>query len=151
MFHLRFKPVQWNGNVERLPMVPVELAWGGRSLKTQMLLDTGANATFVERWIAQRLRLPLGGPVEQARGATGTMAVVHSELDLRIARRSTIGVEDEFRRIAPVSVPAGPHDPLPYSVLGRWPFMLPYEITYRENDETIILREIASRRGRQRP
>ena len=147
-FAVRFKSVRWNGIQDRLPMIPVRLSWGERNIRTQMLLDSGSNGTFLERWVAEYLRLPLSSVPTQARGATGTMAVVHTEVDFRIAKRTTTGEEDEAWRLAPVAVAAGAHDPLPYSVLGRRPFMLRYEITFREADEVVILRELPlSKRG----
>lgn len=106
-----------------------------------MLLDTGATTTFLTPDIAEYLGLELTGEPTEAHGAGRAFQVRNArvEVQLELSRRF-VSAELEKHTID-VKVPTEA-DAIPFPVLGRKPFFSYYEITFREVEETIVLRRV---------
>jgi hypothetical protein len=146
-YPFRYTFVEWptaatdpNTLKDRSPMVPVALSWNGKSLRTKMLLDTGATTTFIMPWMARRLGLTLGDKDQLAKGAGGSITVRPSEVEMQLLKTGRFGPAPPVVRCH-VLVPAK-EDALPFAVLGRKPFFQRFEIILRERDGEFVFRSI---------
>ncbi|MBM4250003.1 MAG: hypothetical protein FJ149_11375 [Euryarchaeota archaeon] len=127
-------------------MLPVVLSWGDRTLKTKMLLDTGAGVSFILPWMARHLGLTIDGGDRVAPGAGGEMRVRSSKVDIRPAVLDTRGRPARCRRLGFVLVTED-DDTLPFPMLGRHPFFNWYDVEIKEKDDVFILKERRERSG----
>jgi hypothetical protein len=139
-YYVDYTKVAWEESSDNIPMLPVILSWGNRTLKTKMLLDTGAGVCFILPWMARHLHLKMEEGEGFAPGAGGQIRVQASKLNLQPAVRDTDGRPARPRLIEHVLIPAE-EDSLPFPMLGRHPFFWWYDIELREMDEQFILRE----------
>ena len=144
-YYVDYTKVAWEENSENIPMLPVILSWGNRTLRTKMLLDTGAGVCFILPWMARHLRLKMDEGEGVAPGAGGQIKVKASKLHLRPALRDTEGRPARQRLVEHVLIPSD-EESLPFPMLGRHPFFWWYDIELRELDEMFILRERKERR-----
>ena len=121
-------------------MLPVILSWGGRTLKTKMLLDTGAGLSFILPWMARELRLDMDGGDRVAPGAGGDMRVRSSKVNLQPAVLDT-GRRPARCRLLDLVLVTADDDSLPFPMLGRHPFFNWYNVEIREKDDVFILKE----------
>jgi len=139
-FFVDYTKVAWEESSDNIPMLPVILSWGKRTLKTKMLLDTGAGVCFILPWMARHLHLKMDDSEGVAPGAGGKIKVLSSKLNLQPALRDTQGRPARTHLIEHVLIPEQ-DDKLPFPMLGRHPFFWWYDIELRELDEQFILRE----------
>ena len=139
-YYVDYTKVAWEESSENIPMLPVILSWGNRTLKTKMLLDTGAGVCFILPWMARHLHLRMEGGEGIAPGAGGKIRVQAAAINLQPALRDTNGRPARQRLIEHVLIPTD-EGALPFPMLGRHPFFWWYDIELREMDELLILRE----------
>jgi hypothetical protein len=144
-FFVDYTKVAWEESSDNIPMLPVILSWGKRTLKTKMLLDTGAGVCFILPWMARHLHLKMDDSQGVAPGAGGKIKVLSSKLYLQPALRDTEGRPARTHLIEHVLIPEQ-DDKLPFPMLGRHPFFWWYDIELRELDEQFILRERRDRK-----
>lgn len=135
-----YTKLAWEGHSDKIPMLPVVLSWGGRSLKTKMLLDTGAGVSFILPWMAKELRLEQDGGNRVAPGAGGNMRVRSSKVRIQPAVLDTAG-RPARRRLMEFVLVTADDDSLPFPMLGRHPFFNWYDVEIRETDDVFVLRE----------
>jgi hypothetical protein len=121
-------------------MVPVLLSWNGKSIRTKMLLDTGATTTFLMPWMARRLGMAVEEKEQIAKGAGGSLKVRPSVVDIELLKSGRYGKPPPVVR-CPVLIPNG-EDSLPFAVLGRKPFFQKFEIVIRERDGEFVFRTV---------
>jgi hypothetical protein len=121
-------------------MLPVVLSWGDRTLKTKMLLDTGAGVSFILPWMAKELRLDIDRGDRVAPGAGGDLRVQSSKVRLQPAILDTRRKPAKCHLMEFVLITAD-DDSLPFPMLGRHPFFNWYDVEIREKDDVFILKE----------
>jgi hypothetical protein len=139
-FRVGYTKLAWEGHSDSIPMLPVILSWGDRTLKTKMLLDTGAGVSFILPWMARQLRLEVDGGDRVAPGAGGDMRVRSSKVNLQPAVLDTDRKPARCQLMEFVLVTAD-DDSLPFPMLGRHPFFNWYDVEIREKDDVFILKE----------
>jgi hypothetical protein len=139
-FVVDYTKLAWEGHSDSIPMLPVILSWGGRTLKTKMLLDTGAGVSFILPWMARELRLEVDGGNRVAPGAGGDMRVRSSKVNIRPAVLDTRR-KPARRRLLGLVLVTEDDDSLPFPMLGRHPFFNWYDVEIREKDEVFVLRD----------
>jgi hypothetical protein len=144
-YYVDYTKVAWEESSDNIPMLPVILSWGNRTLKTKMLLDTGAGVCFILPWMARHLHLKMDGGEGAAPGAGGMIKVKASRLHLQPAVRDAQGRPARRRLVEHVLIPAD-EESLPFPMLGRHPFFWWYDIELRELDEMFVLRERKERK-----
>ena len=144
-FFVDYTKVAWEESSDNIPMLPVILSWGKRTLKTKMLLDTGAGVCFILPWMARHLHLKMDDSEGVAPGAGGKIKVLSSKLNLQPALRDTQGRPARTHLIEHVLIPEQ-DDKLPFPMLGRHPFFWWYDIDVREKDELFVLKERRDRK-----
>jgi predicted aspartyl protease len=137
-----YTEISWRGKRTKVPMVTVILSWKGQSLETGMLMDTGATTTFLLPWVEEALGLEAAHGDTVAHGAGGSLKVRPSRVNLQIAARDTHGRASTSHLLDPVLI-LDSDEALPFSVLGRRPFLEWYELTVREPKGEFVLREFA--------
>ena len=133
-----YTKLAWEGHSDKIPMLPVILSWGDRTLKTKMLLDTGAGVSFIPPWMAKELRLDIDRSDRVAPGAGGNLRVQSSKVNIRPAVLDTKRRPARSRLMEFVLITAD-DDSLPFPMLGRHPFFNWYDVEIREKDGVFIL------------
>lgn len=139
-FVVDYTKVAWEENSDNIPMLPVILSWGNRTLKTKMLLDTGAGVSFLLPWMARHLHLRIDEDQRSAPGAGGHIRVQASRVNIRPAVPDTNGRPAQPRLMEHVLITAD-DESLPFPMLGRHPFFTWFDVEIREMDEVFLLRE----------
>lgn len=142
---VKYTKVAWEENSDNIPMLPVILSWGNRTLRTKMLLDTGAGVCFILPWMARHLHMKMDSDEGVAPGAGGQIRVQASKVRLQPAVRDSKGRPAPSRLIEHVLIPTE-EDMLPFPMLWRHPFFWWYDIDVREKDELFVLKERRDRR-----
>jgi len=121
----------------RLPLVHIRIKSGGKSLRTNALVDSGATSTFVQLELIEMLGLETKLEQEtKVVGAGGPFKARVVKIDsIEVLKGTTKFCE--FKNIE-VLVPG--LGTIPYSVLGRDSIFQRYDITYREQKEHIVFR-----------
>lgn len=135
-----YTKLAWEGHSDSIPMLPVILSWGKRTLKTKMLLDTGAGVSFIPPWMARELRLDIDRSERVAPGAGGDMRVQSSKVNIQPAVLDTRR-RPARRRLMEFVLVTADDDSLPFPMLGRHPFFNWYNVEIREKDDLFILKE----------
>jgi len=135
-----YTKLAWEGHSDKIPMLPVVLSWGKRTLKTKMLLDTGAGVSFIPPWMAKELRLDIDGRDRVAPGAGGNLRVQSSKVNIRPAVLDTKRRPARSRLMEFVLITAD-DDSLPFPMLGRHPFFNWYDVEIKEKDDVFVLKE----------
>ena len=143
-FIFDYTKIAWEENSDNIPMLPVILSWGDRTLKTKMLVDTGANVSFILPWMARILHMQFEGDTSTAPGAGGQIGVRASQVKLRPAQADTKGRAARTWLMEHVLVPVE-DDTIPFPILGRHPFFRWYDVEIREKDEKFLLKERRNR------
>ena len=124
-----------DGQTWRLPMVHLRVAYGGMSLRTLALVDSGATGTFLPPDIAESLNMPIGESTEVT-GAGGKLEAYASNADLTVLKGLHPVIE--FKNF-PVLIPRS-LEAIPYVILGRDSLFQKAQITFRERDEKLLLK-----------
>lgn len=137
---LTFKYVddRYDGKVVPRPRVEIRLNNGDKSFKVAMLVDSGADTSFIPKEVADILGLQLSEP-KTSRSASGpfetSKGTVKAEL-IKGNQKISLGE-------IPVTVPTKTIDGNnleSYALLGRVPFFRQFDVTFRETTRKLVLR-----------
>lgn len=121
------------GNIRHRPIIAVRITGPGNFTVRDALIDTGADETIFEEWIAARIGVDLSqAPVE-------TVSLVgrpQSPCRYATVELLVTDIQETYRWPALVGfVPAR----LPYQILGHAGFLQFFEATFRGTDREVIL------------
>lgn len=122
------------------PRLEIRLRNGEKTFRVAMLVDSGADISFISFEIADILGLKLSSETFTSRSASGSFETRRGTVYAELMKGSDNIALGEI----PVSVPAKPSaDPkyyANYALLGRTPFFKKFDVTFRENIQKLILR-----------
>lgn len=122
------------------PRVEIRLSNGNNSIKIIMLIDSGADVSFIPKEIAEVLELDLTtGEKIKASSASEQFEVVRKEVHAELIKGTkviSLGMMD-------VRIPLKNHTDSTnsHNLLGRNHFFRKFDITFRENTFKIILKK----------
>lgn len=124
------------------PRISTRMQNGDKSFRTGMLIDSGADMTFIPLVVAEILELELSNETYTSHGASGPFQTKKSEMELWLAPG---GKEEYPLGSIPVIVPvkkisddAGVE--ISYCLLGRNPLFIEYDITFQESQRRVSFR-----------
>lgn len=138
---ITFKYVRdkFNNIIVPRPRVEIVLRNGEKVFRLVMLVDSGADTSFIPLEVAEILELKLG-KTHTSRSASGPFETAQSQCHAALAKGiSVISLGD-----LPLTIPTQKIDDqnvLSYALLGRRPFFNLFDVTFRENSLEIILRK----------
>ena len=104
-----------------------------------MLVDSGADFSFVPRRIAEELRLPLHPPAHLIRPAGEEFRALESATYLQVTDKDVRGRQGRPFLLSPVLVPED-EQILEEPILGQVGFMDCFEVTFRRPVREFIIR-----------
>lgn len=128
-----------DGKTIKRPRVEILLKNGDKVFRLVMLVDSGADTSFIPLEVAELLELKLG-EVKKSRSASGPFETTNSTCEIELVKR---GNNIPLGQI-PVVIPTKKIDDTDvssYALLGRFPFFSFFDITFRENSGKLILRK----------
>jgi len=142
----RYAREMWQGKLRARPRVEAVLHNGPNQMRTLMLVDSGADVSFLPAAIAEILGLELSKETQRSRGVSGWFETRTAKCDVTL--RSTGGRLElkDVPVLVPVEDPKDAGDTvMDYCLLGRSPLFDLYNVTFKQHDGRIILTR--SRRG----
>jgi hypothetical protein len=136
----RYVNETFQGNLVARPKVEIRLSNGDKSLKIAMLVDSGADISFLPLEVAEILDLKLSDK-KKSRSASGlfetALSTVNAEL-IKGTQRIPLGLMDV--RIPTKKTDDQSGNPDTFALLGRKEFFRKFDITFRETTHRLILR-----------
>lgn len=145
---LVFKYVKdiFDGKTIYRPRVEVRVFNGSNDIRLVMLVDSGADTSFLPLEVAEILQLKLGSP-KVSRSAAGPFTTRFTTVQAELIK----GREKIPLGPIPVNVPTRKTEKgnfLSYSLLGRIGIFNKFDITFRENTKKLILKSPKTYRTR---
>ena len=103
-----------------------------------MLVDSGADTSFLPLEIAEILELKLSEKSHTSRSATGPFETKHASVEAEILRGDTCIPIGAIQVIVPISK-LNDRYITSYALLGRNPFFKKFDITFRDKNRKLIL------------
>jgi hypothetical protein len=123
-------------NINYYPLIKIRLKHHNRSFQTLALIDSGATYSMIPLEFIEILGIELPSITAQALGANGPFMLYNVILELLECYSEDV-IFCIFENIS-VKIPTNPNT-LPFIVLGRDSLFKRYEITFRENENELIL------------
>jgi predicted aspartyl protease len=120
-------------------MAKAVLSWKGEKATVDMLLDTGANRTFLLSGMAERLGLEVSADTQTAMAGGGTLKVRKAKVEVTLMEPLPNGRVGRKHLVDPVLI--SEEGALPFPVLGRKPFLRWYDLKLSERNLTFSLSE----------
>lgn len=137
---LTFKYVndRYDGKIVPRPRVEIRLMNGTNNFRIAMLVDSGADTSFIPKEVADILQLKLSDP-KTSRSASGPFQTAQSTVKAELIK----GIGSIPLGEMPVIVPLKAIDNNnleSYALLGRFPFFRQFDVTFRETTRKLVLR-----------
>lgn len=137
---LTFKYVndRFDGRVVPRPRVEIRLVNGTKTFRLAMLVDSGADTSFIPKEIADILELKLSES-KKSRSASGPFDTASAKVSAELPKGNQSIPLGEM----PVTVPLRTMDSNnleSYALLGRFTFFRIFDITFRETTGKLVLR-----------
>lgn len=131
-----------DGTLRKAPFIPIQITNKfGRSMQVVALLDSGADTTVVPKDLAELLGLKEELTETETGGIGGKVSVKKSKLRFIVnGRRESYSLE------VPVLVLQDPDADVPL-LLGRHSFFEYFHITFKQNEEKIVLKKMDREKG----
>ena len=127
-----------DGSLRQAPFIPILVTNKfGRIMKVIALLDSGADNTVIPKDLAEILGLKEGKIDTETSGIGGNVKVRKSRLHFKIK-----GERESYSLDVPVLVLQNPGSDVPL-LLGRHGFFEHFHITFKQNEEKIVLKKIS--------
>lgn len=134
----RYVNDRFDGKIVPRPRVEIKLKNGDKVFRLAMLVDSGADTSFIPKEVAEILDLKLSEP-RKSRSASGPFETASSKVSAELVKgRETIPLGE-----MPVIVPMKAIDSNnleSYALLGRFTFFKIFDVTFRETTGKLILR-----------
>lgn len=128
-----------NGKIIPRPRIEIILNNGGKVFRLVMLVDSGADTSFIPLEVAEILELKLGAS-QTSRSASGPFETAPSKCHAELAKGNTMIPLGEIQLIIPLKK-IDDQNIMSYALLGRRPFFNFFDVTFRENSLKVILRK----------
>ena len=128
-----------DGKVIERPRVEMQLSNGDRFFRLVMLVDSGADTSFIPLEVAEILGLKLDG-ARTSRSASGPFKTTGASCKVELIRRGKAVPLGDMNFVIPTKK-LDDGNVTNYALLGRIPFFNYFDITFRENSRKIILRK----------
>ena len=135
----RYMKDRWDGDVIERPRVEMRLSNGDKFFRLIMLVDSGADTSFIPLEVAEILELKLG-EIKKSRSASGPFETTSASCEVELIRRGKAIPLGNMNFIIPTKK-VDDKNIMSYALLGRIPFFNYFDITFRENLRKIILRK----------
>lgn len=128
----------FDGKIIPRPRVEVRLSNGSIDIRLVMLVDSGADTSYIPLEVAEILQLQLGDP-KTSRSASGPFVTRFGKVTAEIVKGRELVPLGEIPVNVPVKkVEAGNF--LSYALLGRIGVFTQFDIIFRENTKKLILK-----------
>ncbi|SRR5690606_10432603 len=137
---LTFKYVndRYDGKLVPRPRVEIRLINGTNIFRIAMLVDSGADTSFIPKEVADILQLRLSEP-KTSRSASGPFQTAHSTVKAELIKGGGSIPLGEIPIIVPLKS-IDNNNLESYALLGRFPFFRQFDVTFRETTRKLILR-----------
>ena len=139
-FNQRYLAYDVFGERQELPLLHIRLIGRKERFRTIALVDTGATVTFIPHELAEVVGLEFLQKEEEAQGAGGVFANDVAKFKLEILKGIDVVYRIEGEALIPREIGR-----VPYVVLGRDYIFDAYDITFREQQQRMILRPARAR------
>ncbi len=144
----RYVKDKQDGKIIARPRLEMLLRNGDRVFRLVMLVDSGADTSFIPLEVAEILELKLG-EVKTSRSASGPFETTSATCQVELVKGGKPIPLGEMLFVIPTKK-LDDENITSYALLGRGPFFNYFDITFRENDGKLILRKPKGR-PRQEP
>lgn len=126
-----------DGTLRHAPFIPIYVTNKfGKTMKVIALIDSGADNSVIPKDLAEILGLKEEHTESETGGIGGKVKVRKSRLGFRIK-----GVRESYSLDVPSLILQNPNADVPL-LLGRHGFFEQFHITFKQNEEKIILKKI---------
>ena len=128
----------YDGKLIPRPRIEVRVSNGRNNIRLVMLVDSGADTSFIPLEVAEILQLHLGA-TKTSRSASGPFSTRHGEIKAEIVKGNQLIPLGKL----PVNVPVKKtqdHNFLSYALLGRIGLFTQFDVTFREKTKKLILK-----------
>ena len=138
-FSFRYTKEMWKGRTYARPKVEAVLRNGDNEFRTLMLIDSGADVSFIPAVVAEILELDLSEETTRSKGVSGWFETRSATCEVSlVAKRGVL----ELRTI-PVIVPVVDCEEeegtsVDYCLLGRDPFFTRYDVHFKQRKRFIM-------------
>ncbi len=142
----RYAKETWQGKLRARPRIEAVLRSWTKQMRTLLLIDSGADISFLPAAVADILGLELSEEKHRSRGVSGWFETRTGKCDITL--RSTGGTIElkDVPVLVPVEDPKDAGDTvMDYCLLGRSPLFDLYHVTFKQHEGRIILTR--ARRG----
>lgn len=141
-YSFRYTKEMWKGRYHARPKVEAILRNGENEFRTLMLIDSGADVSFLPAVVAEILEIDLSEGTTRSKGVSGWFETRSGVCEVSlVAKRGIL----ELRTI-PVIVPVVDCDEeegssVDYCLLGRDPFFTRYNVHFKQRKRLIMARK----------
>ena len=139
-FDYPYTKVEWGSTSDVAPMAKAVLSWKGEKARVDMLVDTGANRTFLLSGMAERLGLEVSSEPQTTMAGGGALKVHRAKVEVALMEPLPDGRVGRKHLIDPVLI--AEEGSLPFPVLGRKPFLRWYDLKLSERTRMFSLSEV---------
>lgn len=121
-------------------MASALLSWKGEKQRAMMLMDTGANRTFLPVSLAELLDLEISDTIQTAQAGGGAMKVRKVKVEVSLEEPVEGGRIGRKHLLNPVLI--AEEGALPFPILGREPFLRWYDLKLSQRNRMFSLSEM---------
>lgn len=130
-------PERYEGKVVFRPKIEVALKNKGKAIRLVMLVDSGADTSFLPLEVAELLELKLSEKTHISRSASGPFETKHALVQAEIRRDARLPI-GTLRVTVPVSKMDEKYA-MNYALLGRDPFFKKFDVPFRDGSRKLVL------------
>lgn len=122
----------------KTPSIPITSSGKGGKYEFISLLDSGADISAIPKQMAELLNLDISGPKEEAFGIGGSVPAVQTTLHIELGKQ-----HEKYLFDIPVKVILTEDNFSP--LIGRAVFFDKFTITFKQNEEKVMLKAVTSK------
>ena len=141
-YSFRYSKEEWKGRLYARPKVEAILRNGDNEFRTLMLIDSGADVSFLPAVVAEILELELSEEVSRSKGVSGWFETRQSTCEVSlVAKRGILNLREVAVLVPGVDCEEEEGSSVDYCLLGREPFFTRYNIHFKQRNRLIIAKK----------
>ena len=141
-FSFRYTKEEWKGKLYARPKVEAVLRNGDNEFRTLMLIDSGADVSFIPAAVADILKMELSEESTRSRGVSGWFETRSGVCEVSLVARHGVLELGTIPVIVPVmDLDEEEGTSLDYCLLGRDPLFTRYNIHFKQRSRLIVAKK----------
>ncbi len=141
-YSFRYTKEEWKGRLYARPKVEAILRNGDNEFRTLMLIDSGADISFLPAVVAEILELDLSEKTNRSKGVSGWFETRSATCEgSLVAKRGVLNLRTIQVIVPVVDCEEEEGSSVDYSLLGREPFFTRYNIHFKQRNRLIIAKK----------